>query len=363
MSRLQSLVHAARVEQTQWVQHALQGQVNLQQVQTGQVVPASFGDYLWRGDVIQTTENARAEAICNDGVALQVDSEQSVTVTCGETPDPAYQRVILSIREGQVVTLPNPRLEQPGSERLPIILSPRDTFLVESRPTIRWRTVEGAHEYEVVVSKGSKELWRETTQETDLPFPETAPPLEQDADYRIEVIARSEADAPPLAAEKVWLWMLAQAETEQTAVLKVQVEGSGLSPESSGLFLAVYDLQHQLYDAAIAKLSTVVKTMPSSLAYRLLGDAYLGVELDQEAEQCYQEAYRLAEATATGTADSRLLQAEAGVGLGHAAYASRDYERALDHYQAARTLYRELGMESQETAVAAFIDEARKRIH
>jgi hypothetical protein len=131
----------------------VQGEVRLQQVITGQMVPASFGDGLWRGDVITTGQDAQAEALCSDGDSIRIESNQSVTVVCGETPDPTYQRVIVRIHGGQIETLPSTRPDLPDDDdNLPAVLSPRNTHLIEGRPAIRWRAVEGAEGYEVVVS-------------------------------------------------------------------------------------------------------------------------------------------------------------------------------------------------------------------
>ncbi len=71
----------------------------------------------------------------------------------------------------------------------------------------------------------------------------------------------------------------------------------------------------------------MAKGTPSPLTYRLLGDVYLAVELDDEAEKSYAEAHKLAQEQG-----NRLVQAEAGVGLGHVAFATGKFEAALSHY-------------------------------
>lgn len=114
----------------------VQGEVRLQQVITGQLVSASFGDYLWRGDVIVAGQDAQAEAVCSDGESLRVEHDQSVTVTCGETPDPVYQRVIVRVHGEQIEALPATRPIPPEGGNLPVVLSPRNTRLVERRPAI-----------------------------------------------------------------------------------------------------------------------------------------------------------------------------------------------------------------------------------
>lgn len=335
----------------------VQGEVYLRQAKTGQDVLARFGDYLYRGDVIETAKDARAEAMCSDGACIMVDPQRSVTVTCGERADPVYERIILRVHRGQVVAQPRLRLEQGGYRSLPLILSPRDTFLLSRQPTIRWRAVEGAQEYEVVVSKQSSELWRATTPETELLYPATELPLEQDMDYRIQVTARTGPDEESSPTEKVWAFVLSQAEVEQAAAFETQIGASGLTEDSRRFLLAAYHMDLQLYDVAIAELTELAQSTAAPLPYRLLGDAYLAIELYDEARQSYQKARDLAQARV-----DRLAQAEAHVGLGHVDYGTRDYDRALQQYRTAQSFYRELGWEDLAETVDGFLDDTASRM-
>jgi hypothetical protein len=326
---------------------SVRGDVSLQQVITGQVVPASFGDYLLRGDVIVTGQKAQAEMVCSDGVSIHLDPNQSITVTCGETPDPIYQRIILRVHREQIEALPTARPVPVEDGGLPVVLSPRNTRLTEDRPVIRWLTVQGVEGYEVVVRGPDSELWRATTQGPELPYPEAQPALEAGVHYLIQVTARMGSVGEDRTSEPVMVSVLSPPEVEEVHQFETQVKSLGLSTESTTFFLAAYYADMELYDAAIAELVPLVEAVPFPSAHRLLGYVYLAVGLSGEAAQSYQEAHRLAQAQG-----NRLVQAEAEVGLGHVAFAKKNFEQALSHYQAALGLYQELGLESDAAADA-----------
>ena len=335
----------------------VQGEVRLQQVITGQVVPASFGDGLWRGDVITTGQDAQAEVLCSDGDSVRIEPNQSVAVVCGETPDPVYQSVIVRIHGGQIETLPPTRPDLPDDDdNLPTILSPRNTHLIEGRPAIRWRAVEGAGDYTVLVSDPRGELWQVTTQETELPYPEPQPALEAGVSYLIQITAgMGPTQSQP--SETVLLMMLSAADVEQVRQFETQVEALDVSAESARFILAVYYADQELYDAAITELVSLAEGTRSPLVHRLLGDAYLAVQLDAEATQSYEEAHKLVQAQ-----DNRLVQAEAEVGLGHVESVARRFEEALKHYQAALALYQELGLQNDAEAVAKLVADTETRL-
>jgi hypothetical protein len=334
----------------------VQGEVRLQQVITGQVVLASFGDHLWRGDVIVTEQDAQAEALCSDGDSIRVEPNQSLTVICGETPDPVYQRIILRIHGGQIEALPTARSDPPDYGNLPVVLSPRNTHITNGRPGIRWLAVEEAEDYEVAVRRLDSKLWQATAQETELPYPDAQPALEAGVTYLIQVTARM-GSAEERSSEPVMVTVLSAAGTEQVHQFEAQVEALGLSAESVRFSLAAYYAELELYDAAIVELVSLAGETPSPLVHRLLGDAYLAVVLDGEAAQSYEKARRLAQEQ-----DNRLVQAEAEVGLGHVAYAAKEFEQALSHYQVAQTLYQELGLESDAEAVEELVASTEARL-
>jgi hypothetical protein len=335
----------------------VEGEVHLQQFLTGQLVLASFGDYLWRGDVIVTKQDAQAEAMCSDGQSIRVSPDQSMTVTCGETPDPICQGVIVRIHRERVEVLPAARPAALDYGNLPVILSPRNTRIAEGRPAIRWLAVEGAEDYEVVVLGPKGELWRAETQELELPYPAEQPALEAGVRYLIQVTARMGLAEPPRPSETVLVTVLSTADAEQVCQFEARVEALGLSVESARFFLAAYYVDQELHDAAIAQLLPLVEVAPSPPVHRLLGYAYLAVGLDGEAARSYQEARTLAQAQGNW-----LVQAEAEVGLGRAECVAGNFEQALAHYQAAQTLYQAMGLESNAEAVAERAAEAAARI-
>lgn len=327
----------------------VQGEVNVRQVITGQTVMASFGDYLRRGDVITAGQAGRAEVLCSDGAKYQVDANnQSETITCGETPDPVYQQIILQIHQGQIQALPSVRVIPSD---VPVILSPRDTRITDGQPTIHWLPVEGAESYEVIMSGLKSELWRATTQESRLPYPEGQPSLEPEITYIIEVIAEiGEPVTEFRSLETAWVTLISAAEVEKVRQFETQIEALDLSPESTRFLKAVYYADLELYDAALTELVSLAKETTSPLPHRMLGDVYLTVKLDGEAAQSFETARQLAQEQ-----DNSLVEAEAEVGQGHVAYATQDFAGALNHYQTALTLYQELGLESQADVVAEFV--------
>jgi len=335
----------------------VQGEVNLQQVITGEIVMASFGGLLWRGDTVKTGQEARAEILCSDGDSIRIDANQSVTITCGETPDPDYQRLILRVHQEQIEALPSTRPAPPDDKPRPVVFSPRSTYVIEPRPTIRWSSVERAEAYEVIVRKVDRVLWWLETQESELVYPETEPALQAGETYTIEVHARLESGERLPALESVWLAIPSEAEMEETYQFEAQIKSLDLSAESARFLLASYFADRELYDAALAELIPLAEATDSPVIHRLLADIYLAIELYDQAGQSYQVARQLAQAQ-----NNPLVEAEAEVGLGHVAYAKQEFPPALDHYRTALTLYQKLNLDDSAEVVAGFVADVKLRL-
>ena len=333
------------------------GQVLVRQVITGQNVGASFGTILQPGDVIVTGQTAQAEFLCSDGNRIQIESNDHLTVSCNGVPNPVFQELFLDRRGDQFELLPSARPVPSDDDQRPVVLSPRDTRLIERQPTIDWQEVEGAEAYEVIVRTRDSELWRAMTQETELSYPETAPVMQAGERYFIDVIADMGPDKPPRSLEPSFVAILSAKEVEQVHHFEAQVEALGLAVESARFLRAIYYANQELYDMAIHELTSLAEETPSALIHRLLGDIYLDVKLSAKASRHYQEAYQLAQAQ-----DDPLAQVQAAVGLGHAAYADRKFAQALGHYQEALTLYQALGFEEQAGAVANFVADTERRM-
>ncbi len=315
----------------------VQGQVNVQQVITGQTMLASTGNLLWQGDVIITSQDAEVEVLCSDGTPLEVDANDNVTVTCGGEPDPVIQDIILRIHQGQVVALPGLR----GDKKL-VILNPIQGHLLEDRPIIRWTTVEGAEAYKITISNfDDGALWQVIIQDPMLAYPTAELVLTPEVDYFITVIAQTRQEETTVKVS-----VLSATDVDEVSQFEDKITALALSEESTSYILATYYAEQDLN----SELALVAEKSSSPSVHQLLGNIYLTDEMYDPAGQSYQEAHRLAQKQG-----NQVILAEAGVGLGHVAYADDDFETALNHYRTAETLFQELGLESKAETVTEFI--------
>lgn len=164
----------------------------------------TLGLGLQRGDKLQISTGGKATLLFNDGNLLELPEKSTFTIAprakSAGGSDPLMASVFKSVSDGVVggsreaglVALAPVR---GASKRMETILAPRQTEILEDRPTFRWQKVAGAQRYRIVVSGESGEIWRGETTDTTLAYPSNAKPLARGGDLAWELHALGDGGA------------------------------------------------------------------------------------------------------------------------------------------------------------------------
>lgn len=317
-------------------------EVAVQRDNSDRLQDAAFALALFRDDVVITYENAVAVVGCQNGLLFQIPAENNMTIVCEETDDPRLiaqlEPQLIDAAATTSITLAADETRSPRSAEtaVPRLLSPRNTFIAETRPTFTWQPVAGVSGYRLSVSLPDGSAWSRETMDVSLPYPADAPSLEPGSVNIVTLVTLDDGHT----ADKSLLRVLDEAASAALAERETAVRDLGLDAASAAYLLAQLYQRENLLSPAIAQLETLAQgeTPLAASVWQQLGDLYFAAKLYALAE----ENYRMALVTAV-TADDLSAQAAANVGLGRTAHAFRETEPALDYLETAVTLYRQAG--------------------
>src|SRR5215468_5840014 len=117
----------------------IQGQVTVKRKGWTGYAPVVFGTGLQIGDLVKLGESSHAKVVCADL------SLRDVPAGIGAVPCPVSKAVLLCPKG----ILINPTRSWPGDGL--IVLAPRKTKLLSDHPVLRWKPVQGAARYKVII--------------------------------------------------------------------------------------------------------------------------------------------------------------------------------------------------------------------
>jgi hypothetical protein len=320
------------------------------------------------GDEIRVPAGARAGLVCstNSWIALTGEGERRLTPEAcrtGETlPPGTYARLAprggrLRSLQGAMVLESLPRGSEEETAGLPIVLSPRNTAVLEPRPALVWTQVPGATSYTIEM-RGDVALtlllavvpclpMAHGEPVCSIPYPEPAPDLSPGGSVFLRIRAR-QGDGPFRGEqEPLWIRRLTAPQAAEIAARSRPFASLPVEEAVRSVLEASLHAEHESYAEAIRLYQEALAEREVSEIRVSLGDAYLAVGLISRARQNYERAM-------TGTPEPA-VRAAALFGLGRAAYAQEKYATALSFFQTARDLFHDLGLveESSAAAVAA----------
>jgi tetratricopeptide (TPR) repeat protein len=253
---------------------------------------------------------------------------------------------------GQPETLPvavaseTVRSSRAEQAEIPLLLTPRNTYITETQPTFNWQPVPDASGYRLSLNLANGESWSRETTETNLIYPDDAPPL---APGSANVVYLAALDNETVV-DKTLLQVVAEPERKALTEAEEAIQALNLTETAENYLLARLYRRYQMWSAAMDQLQhlTTLESAPSASLYQQLGDLYMEVGLYLQAEANYQAALAAAE-----TAGDQASRAAAHVGLARTAELFEEFEAVLDHLNMAETLYRQAGQTEQAEAVAA----------
>jgi len=266
---------------------ATSGRVDVARSSSKNAERGTIGLGLLRGDKVQVAASGAATLLFSDGNLLELSEKSGITIgaqpkgTRRPEPDPVMANVFESVSEGVVggsretglVALAPVR---GGTGRKEIILAPRQTEILDDRPAFRWRGVQGADRYRVVVSGDAGELWQRETSDTSIAYPAGVAPLARETDLLWTLHASNESG--PLRDEEASFRIkpAKEADAIHSRLGQIEKDAPGAAPYLAGAYLAGQGL---LLDA-IDRLEALCHNRPSDPgAHEALGQLYRAVGL------------------------------------------------------------------------------------
>ena len=310
-----------------------EGNVWLRRAGWADFLPAGFGVAVGPGDLLRVAEGGAAAVFCGDEsmwkegpASLAADGmEHGVPCQAGRPPRPWADVAALRGEEDHLV---------------PYVLRPRNTALLNARPSLSWHSLPDVDTYTLTLL-GDDGQERAPVQATggELNWPEDWPPLEARATYVLVVEGdgrRSDENSAGHAG--LGFWLLPAEEAEAVQALEARLRAQPLSPTAADLLVAELYLDHGLRAEAAQLLAALAADDGTPAVWLALGQVYLETGLAAEAQTSFEQALKGAQAA--GELES---EAAAQVGLGLAARLLNDPEAAGGHLQAARALYEQIG--------------------
>lgn len=338
---------------------------------------------LREGDVVQLQEKAGATVVCRTDRAVDLArSERLSHELCAQgTELPAGSYAVVEPRGGRIQRVDGSFEPAPATRELPgdyaafpVVLSPRNTALVDVRPTVRWTETPGAVDYQIqwsgpgfpAFAKGrdelrcrQEELFDGPVTTCELDWPLDAPQLQEGGVYYLSVGAWLKAELQPRMAEDANQVRILDAQRADELRLVIDRTRSlpSLDKVTRQTFLAGFHLQDEVYVEAITAYQQAVELQPSAKIYATLGDLYRSIELYRYAAESYRQALRLAA--------EDVDRAAAEFGLGQVSYAWQRFQGAWEHFQRASAIYDRIDpaeLADEKEAAAKMADLAQRRM-
>ncbi len=283
------------------------------------------------------------EEWCGGGQPLPADS-------CHQTTGNVCKQ------EGSAVILAPEKDKENDYGNIPVILSPRQTHLLDPQPTIQWVSVDKATQYEVRLGSAAVKMKAEIAcvaeeqvaphQLCSLPWPADWL-LEPGKPYTLVVAARRSVAEKWRESEPSELRTLDADTAAHLQADIAAVQALDLDPTTQNLALAGLYTRQQVYSQAIAHYEAILQDTSAPALFNTVGDLYRQVELQRYALKAYKAGLDLLD---TGP-DDPATRAAAEFGSGQAEYSRLRYTQAEPYFTRAVTLY--VAMPVQEEYAAA----------
>lgn len=332
---------------------------------------ARFLQIVRGGDGIHVPADAGAGLVCSNDrwIALPQGAESRLTADLclrGKPLPPGTYKKLAPVGgrfrsiEGALVLERNTRAPEDELFGAPVLLSPRNTSLLEARPEIVWTPVKEAVEYEIAWVGSESFRLRLNASETpcdrsgddwgeakvcSLPWPDSVPDLPSGEIVFLSVAARYGLASPLRKEEEpIRIQRLTEERREEVRASLEPLKDLPLEAEMRQLLEAEVYAREGVFSEAIPAYRRALELREASEIRITLGDACFAVGLFRCAAKSYQRV------TALGNEDATRAAAEFGLGRVEIVYFN--FERARSHFNKSRDLYALLGM-TNESAVAS----------
>jgi len=304
-----------------------QGLVRLKRPSWRNYQPAFIGAVLVGQDQLLLAKEAFAKVLCQNLSIWtpQAGREYTVSQGCRSTPNPQLQ-------PQDKDTAPVRGINSP---KIPYILRPRNTSLLNQQPKLRWHEVEGVSSYTVKVI-GPGVNWSQETSATEVVY-SGEKPLQPMSRYWL-IVTTNQGNSSS-SEGVIGFNILAQETVQEVLAATEKVKQEQLEAQGEVIALARLFHSKDLNTEAIDLLEKEVSNGTSSVAvYQLLGDIYSQVGLNRLARERYLKAVELAQAVEDV---ETLAQVQGGLALTNAIIGNT--EEAQKWLVQGKAVYEELG--------------------
>lgn len=218
-----------------------------------------------------------------------------------------------------------------------LILAPRKTKILATRPVLRWTAVAGVSSYKISVRGPNLNWTTDVAGTTELIYPGSAPALALGSVYKLSVAAgarSSDEDGAP----GLGFTLLKAEEAQNVRSAEARIRALGLDDVATRFLVANLYASHELYAEAIADLAALAIASSQPAIVRMLGDLYLSVGLNRLAEERFLQALALSE---KANDSEGIAAAENALGLVYESLGAK--AEAIRHTEKAITWYQKLG--------------------
>jgi hypothetical protein len=290
---------AVKAENPVGVITEVKGQVQIKRAGKSVWQPAKVNMPVYAGDVLRTGSNGKVVVWTPTGRAQTLGPKKTVSINPVRVArDSLWREIWGSFVNRMKSTFSEENLTTVAAARAPtslptknrlVLLSPRNTKVLEERPTFVWTEVENAKGYRVTVGffDGEKRVWEIVVNRNSLRYPDDAPELKPDKIYIWQV----EAIGVPNASESAWFAVLHPAEARDIKFALQQLRNKAPDFVAYSLAAASFLESRGCYSEAISVLKAALKQSPHQPEPRfLLASLYETVRLPEHAQQTRAEA-------------------------------------------------------------------------
>lgn len=322
----------------------MRGDVKIKRASQRNYRQAYRGDTLNSSDSLRLGRGAYVEVLCDNSNTWYPKSPGTHKVSIG------CPSIGGSVRRSSN-RLPTRPIQDPN---IPYVISPRNTRILTTKPTLRWNPVEGANSYEVRI-QGIGFMWQTEVEGTGVAYG-CEKLLQPGAGY--ELVVNADNGASSLEESSIRFYLLEEKEAGSIRSEVEQLQKRPLSEEGKALALVYLYRRNGLQAEAIEVLADLVAAGNETTAvHLLLADLYQDSDLVFLAQRQYLQALDLAKQEENWEA-----QAISQVELGAMEEVIDELQLATEFYEEALASYRILGDEEQIRELEQKLIELQKKI-
>lgn len=293
------VVVAVKAENPVGVITEVKGEVQIKRAGKGSWQPVKVNMPVYAGDVLRAGSNGKVVVWMPTGRAQTLGPKKTVSINpVRSTRDSLWREIWGSFVNRMKSNFSDENLATVAAARAPVslpaknklaLLSPRNTKVLEERPTFMWTEVENAKGYRVAVGffDDDKRVWETVVSQNSLNYPSDAPELKPGRVYIWQV----EAIGVPNAKESAWFVVLHPAEVRDIKFALQQLRSKAPDFIAYSLVAASFLESRGCYSEAISTLKAALKQSPHQPEPRfLLANLYENIGLSEHAQQMRVEA-------------------------------------------------------------------------